>query len=408
MPRSLSSIAQIALAVVVLATGACERSSRAPAMGEAFAGPAKLPIRQEISLRSPVVATVSHGDRLEILSQRRRFTHVRTARGVEGWVDERNLMEKSELADLQHFSAGLKGYPSQGQATVYDSVNVHTEPQRLSPSFMVISPAEKVDVIGHQWTARVDPPRKSLIKPMPKPVRPQKKSGKQSKLPPPPKPAPPAPPANWVELSKERSMPKPPPPPVVEEDVPKDEWSLIRNAAGQSGWVLTRRLNMAIPDEVAQYAEGHRITSYFALGKVTDGDLVKNNWLWTTVAGGEHDYDFDQYRVFIWSLRHHRYETAYIQRRVEGYAPVLLMPVNGRPGFSVCVESNAQRLRRQYYLLENLVKSAGEAPCAPGAKPPTVSETPAPAPVASQPAKGFRYMVEQHFQLLKRSISGKQ
>ena len=49
----------------------------------------------------------------------------------------------------------------------------------------------------------------------------------------------------------------------------------MRNAAGQSGWVLTRRLFMSIPDEVAQYAEGKRIVSYFSLGETRDGQLVK-------------------------------------------------------------------------------------------------------------------------------------
>ena len=85
---------------------------------------------------------------------------------------------------------------------------------------------------------------------------------------------------------------------------------MVRTQSGQSGWVLSRRLYMAIPDEVAQYAEGHRITSYFSLGKVQDEDRVKDVWLWTTINGANRPYDFDGFRVFIWSLRRHRYETA--------------------------------------------------------------------------------------------------
>ena len=81
---------------------------------------------------------------------------------------------------------------------------------------------------------------------------------------------------------------------------------------------------MAIPDEVAQYAEGRRIVSYFSLGNLRDGDQTKNIWLWTTIGGGSHPYDFDNFRVFIWSLRHHRYETSYIERNLIGFAPVTL------------------------------------------------------------------------------------
>jgi hypothetical protein len=49
---------------------------------------------------------------------------------------------------------------------------------------------------------------------------------------------------------------------------------------------------------------------------------VKNNWLWTTITKGGQPYEFDSFRVFVWSLKHHRYETAYIERNVVGHYPV--------------------------------------------------------------------------------------
>ena len=42
-----------------------------------------------------------------------------------------------------------------------------------------------------------------------------------------------------------------------------EDCNLVRSKEGRTGWVLTRALRMAIPYEVAQYAEGHRITAYF-------------------------------------------------------------------------------------------------------------------------------------------------
>jgi hypothetical protein len=124
--------------------------------------------------------------------------------------------------------------------------------------------------------------------------------------------------------------------------------------------VLTSRLYLAIPDEVAQYAEGHRITSYFSLGKVRDGDVQKDIWLWTTAESLGEDHDFDSYRVFTWSLRHHRYETAYIQRREIGFFPVLAKTGE----FSVCLEiAPGQRVRKQYTMSGNAVKPAGQTPC---------------------------------------------
>jgi hypothetical protein len=155
-----------------------------------------------------------------------------------------------------------------------------------------------------------------------------------------------------------------------------DDWSLIRNAAGQSGWVLTRRLVMAIPDEVAQYAEGRRIMAYFPLGETRDGNITKQSWLWTTVEHGLAPNDFDSFRVFVWSLRHHRYETAHIERNLKGFFPVLTHPVAPPktradkdsdksaakvPGFSILIEkSDGLRYRRDYAFLGNIVRFSGE------------------------------------------------
>ena len=40
-----------------------------------------------------------------------------------------------------------------------------------------------------------------------------------------------------------------------------DDFTLVRTESGQTGWVLTNAVYLEIPDQVAQYAEGHRITS---------------------------------------------------------------------------------------------------------------------------------------------------
>ena len=138
-----------------------------------------------------------------------------------------------------------------------------------------------------------------------------------------------------------------PPAPVL-----MDDWSLVRTKDGKAGWVLTRMLVMAIPDDVAQYAEGHRITSFFPLGDVQDGGVTKKNWLWTTITKGLEPYEFDSFRVFIWSRKHHRYETAYIERRVVGHFPVTVNSAGASPNFSVIVEGNDDRLYRKMYSFE--------------------------------------------------------
>jgi SH3-like domain-containing protein len=400
-----SLIKVIAALAMVLLTAACHRGpKRAPVIGEAFAGPAVVKIRSDIPTQSAPVATVNHGERLEILQRRRTFFRVRTASGAEGWADERQLLAASDMANLKQLAALAAKLPPQGAAVPrYGDLRIYTQPSLESPSFVTVKEKDRVEVLTHAVMPRTAAQRAPLLPPAPKKAALKKKT-KDSIYPAIPMPKPPAPPADWLALSKTESddareaadIAAAPP-------TPTDDWSLVRTADGQAGWTLTRRLTMAIPDEVAQYAEGRRIVSYFSLGTIRDGDTRKDIWLWTTVADGPHPYDFDSLRVFNWSLRHHRYETAYIERNLTGFQPVLLEQVDfappGKtalagapeksPGFSVCIrKKDGQRYRHVFALLANVVRFAGERPCE---TPPSVQNLIAspskPAPlVAAAPA----------------------
>ena len=154
-----------------------------------------------------------------------------------------------------------------------------------------------------------------------------------------------------------------------------DDWSLVRTQDHKAGWVLTRMLSMAIPDDVAQYAEGHRITSYFALGQTKDEDSEKTNWLWTTITKGLEPYEFDSFRVFVWSKKHHRYETAYIERNVVGHFPVEVNNSGAAPSFSLILESDDGQLVRKTYSFEGFrIRMTHKEPYAAGTE-----EAPKPA-----------------------------
>lgn len=389
MPSRFITKVILPVAALAASTGCRNDAKRAPVLAEAFVGPAVLNIRSDIPLDSAPVTTVKHGERLEIIGRRRKFLRVRAPSGSEGWTDERQLLGAADMSELRDLAAKAAKMPSQGVATTYRDLNVHTQPASGSPSFLRLKEGEKFDVVAQVLAPRTtSAPRKPLIPPPEKKAPAAKKPKKEPKVPPPPLPAPPPVPSNWLDLSKtdlgEDEDPEPPP---EVKPVPTDYWSLIRTHSGQSGWALTRLISMAIPDEVAQYAEGHRIVSYHSLGHVQDGDLKKPIWLWTTIRGRE-AWDFDGFRVFMWSLKRHRYETAYIERTVRGYWPVLLNDVNyggGRgepgkyPGFSLCLEkADGQKYRREYAVLGNVVRYAGERPCE--LPPPVWAPKPAAAP----------------------------
>jgi SH3-like domain-containing protein len=367
----VTSRALLILAALLL-TGCSREPEKAPVIGEAFIGPATLTLRKDIDTKSAGIGVAHHGDRVEIIGQRRLWYKVRTEKGVEGWTDDRQLLDSAQMARLRKLADETAGLPSQGKATTYDVLNVHTEPNRNSPSFVQVQEKESFDTITHRIVPRAEKqPKRQLIKPKPKSTSMPKKAGSKKYpepiVPLPPPPPPPAPPVDWIALSKERNV-------QADADTPpaaQDDWTLIRTAGGQSGWVLTSRVYMLIPDIVAQYAEGHRITSYFSIGKVDDHGEIHDIWLWTTTSALGEDYDFDSYRVFTWSLNHHRYETAYIQRRERGYLPVIAK----QGEFSVCVEDKSgARVRRDYTLIGNTVRPAGVRPCEARAEAGTVVE----------------------------------
>ena len=200
----LGSITKVSLVAVLLLVFGCSKGPpRAQPIGEAFVGPAILKIRSDIALQSSTVTTVKHGDRLEILQVRRRFVRVRTPSGAEGWTDERQLLAAGDMDALRELTAHAAKLPSQGVATTYASLNIHTQPVISSPSFLQLKEGEKFDVLESIVLPRSDAPRKSLLPPAPKKYKgPPKEAKKSARVPPPPMPKPPPLPADWLELSK--------------------------------------------------------------------------------------------------------------------------------------------------------------------------------------------------------------
>jgi hypothetical protein len=418
----LLGLALCALALCALA-GCTTGPSHEPEIGEAYAGPVALKLRREIDLHSPEVATVAHGERLGIVARRRRFVKVQTRGGILGWTDMRQLLSAAQMDQLNQLAETARRLPSQGSATAYEALNVHTETNRLAPSFYRIKEGELVDVVAHELNPRVAfAPKDILPPPTPRPkASPKAQDDKRAVRPPSPPPI--KPPGNWQELSKTPPMPEDAKEEAEEAEAaakptPVDDWVLVRLKTGRAGWVLAGSLKMNIPDEVAQYSEGHRITSYFATADVNDDGQVRHNWLWTTIGDAHVPYEFDSFRYFIWNTRHHRYETAYVERNLKGYFPVEVHPVEATvgnksatyPGFSLIVEQDGVRYRKTYayqiYLVRLVRKEAIETPAETlgAAKAAAMVRTAEPAPT---PAPGFFARLKASVAALKARWFGK-
>jgi hypothetical protein len=365
-PLSLGVLAGFLLLLL-----SCAESQQS--LGEAYVAPASLNVRSQLSQKSNSVVMLKHGDAVAITDTLRRMVKVRTSTGFEGWVDSRELLSREQMQQLRHEREMQARLPSEGTATAFETLNIHIAPSRGAAAFTQIAEGASVTILGRQIAPKISTTVRSSLLFAEKPAAPARRSRKEAsarqsfRLP--PKPKPPKAPENWRELSTERidgEQPKVVVPPAEPQQksrpVVMEDWTLIRTAKAEIGWVLSRNLMMSIPDEVAQYAEGKHITSFFDLGQVNDAQKgVKHHWLWTTLSGAL-PYDFDSWRVFLWNARRHRYETSYRQRDLEGYFPVHVDPAESgktRTFQLVSKDGDGQLRKRNYTFDGTLVRLTG-------------------------------------------------
>lgn len=308
----------------------------------------------QVNLRDRVVSLytktgiVHNTDRVEVLEKQRRFARVRTASGAEGWMELRYLISAQVYAEFQALAGEAGRLPSQGQAATRASVNMHLTPARDGEVFYQLKDGDKVDVLKRAVSEKTPT---GAQKPTGTSRVPVNTASAEPQLTP------------AAERSQNPNVPaaiqNTPPPPVMED------WWLVRDAAGHGGWVLGRLLDLDVPLEVAQYAEGQRIVACFPLNQVQDGDKKVTQYL--TLVTEPHDgapYDFDQVRVFTWNVKHHRYETGYRERKLFGVLPVQVSTQDfGKDGvlpvFTIRAQNEAESgesVERTYRLIGPVVR----------------------------------------------------
>ena len=370
-----------------LALSICWGCGQQPEQGlaQAYVAPGSVNLRSQLNQKNATVAVLKHGDRLTIIDVRRRYVKVRTVKGAEGWLDSLDLLSFDDMRRIQRERQRYAALPAEGSATAYETLNIHLDPTRRSPAFTQIPEGGSVVILAHKISEKVTvAPRPTFALERPRPVS-RKQRRSQLKVNPkgPPMPPAPKPPANWEEIptgQDQESSSSATTQNTGGKNAPSksdgtkahvlEDWTLVRTKANQFGWVLSRNLMMSIPDEVAQYAEGKHITSFFELGSINDEDKgLKHDWLWTTRAAGQ-PFDFDSWRVFLWNRHRHRYETSYRQHDLEGYFPVHVDAADASliaRTFQLITKDDDGKFRRRTYRFDGMrVHLAGTEDYHPG------------------------------------------
>jgi len=276
----------LSIVVLLLSLSACKRSKGKQA-DFAYVSAPQANLRDRVAAVYNKVGVVRNAERVEILEKSRRFVRVKTSRGETGWVEERYLVDGGVYDGFQKLAAENSKYPVQAHGTARASLNMHVTPGRDSEHLFQMPDGAKVEVLK----------RDTADKPLPRV-----------------NPAPPKPESPGAKKAAEKT---------AEPVAAREDWLLVRDQQGHTGWVLSRMIDVDIPMEIAQYSEGQRVVAYFVLNEVPDADKKVPQYLVLLTDNKDGlAWDYDQARVFTWNVKRHRYETAYRERKLAGVFPV--------------------------------------------------------------------------------------
>jgi len=271
-------------------------------------------LHDRVAAVSNRVAEVVNGQPLEVLEHGRRFLKVKTQKNEIGWIEEHAVIDGKTYDTFAQLIEKHRNDPAVATAVVRDDVYLHNLPGRATDHFYLLPANDKVQLLARAWVAK-NAPAPASASAKPPEAKPAGTAGAH------PSTAPTA-----VTIPE-----KPPLPAPAESDVapvPMEDWWLIRDAQGHAGWLLAGRVDVDVPDAVGVFAEGQRMVGAYVLTKVTDSAAdVPDHQVpeYVTVLSPAKPglaFDFDQVRVFTWSVKRHRYETAFRLHPIQGFLPL--------------------------------------------------------------------------------------
>jgi len=271
-------------------------------------------LRDQVATIYNRVGTVKNGERVEVIEHEKRFSKVRTVGGVEGWIEQRFLVDQATYDALQKLTKDNQADPVQAPGVLRNDTNLHLTPGRETEHLYQLSAGAKIFVLKRA-TAEKQPGTPVPQKPGAKSVGPA-----------------------------------------------LEDWWLVRDSESRVGWVLSRMVDIDVPLDIAQYAEGQRFVAFFALNQVQESGkdgTGKNISQYLCAITEPHDgspYDYDQIRVFTWNVRKHRYETAYREHGLNGFLPITVTNENfdkegALPVFTLHVKDEGGNVSERKYKL---------------------------------------------------------
>ncbi|HWG58807.1 MAG TPA: SH3 domain-containing protein [Candidatus Acidoferrales bacterium] len=307
-----------AVVLAVVAGLYIRRRLRRPPPEIAYAGEGKVTLwNSTAQVRAPV-GTVAYGDRVQVLRRFDDQAEVRTPSGAVGWTSAGQLLSAAFWKQARGLESSTADLPIEARGHTRVLSNLHLEPGRDAPRVRQLLKNVRLDLYERR------------VAEMPR-LTPASSGG-------------------------------------ASEPGRSEDWWLVRaHLADQppiAGWILGQFVDLDVPEPLPDYASsaGMRIVAWFELNRVADAQgVARPQYLVVGTHGAEgQPCDFSTVRVYTWSKRHARYETAFVQSDVCGKLPVkIARPPSSPPDLTFGFRDVAAAQNREYLMRQTIVRAVG-------------------------------------------------
>jgi hypothetical protein len=256
------------------------------------------------------VASLKSGEEVRVVGRFRNWAHVRALDDREGWVSEDGLMNLQTHEAEQRLLNALSEMPAQAVGRSVGVENVHIEPSRTAAIVNEVNPKRVLEIFGRrllQHSYGNNPPDIMAVS------------------------------ARHLEA-----------------------WYLVRDGS-HAGWILGRRVRLAIPKSISAYAQDTNLVAWVMLDTVNDNGKMVPQYVVAERAGSG-TCDFTEIQVLTWWKRKQTYAVAFRDGGLQGYFPIVVAHEGSVPYFRLrLVNNEGNKFQKIYGLFDTITRVMGAA-----------------------------------------------
>ena len=231
-------------------------------------------LRSRESATSRTLKVLEPGDKVEVLEQQGRWYRVKFG-DIEGFMEVSTLLTDSTRKNIQTNLESAKDQVVQNTGQLNQDGNLRLEPGRSTAVLRRLPSRTMVEVLDRRTLPRED--------------------------------------------TKDRF----------------DAWLKVRTSPTEVGWLLSGFVEFDVPEPISQYTEDYIYSAVGIVNRVEDPVVGARSWyvVGERRPGIDPHLDFTGIRVFTWSVKNQRYETAYRKSGYRGVYPLQLGTTPNKPSF---------------------------------------------------------------------------